>query len=70
MSFADFMRAMPDLPQGEDVAELIDLIEHEPKRGGFLGVQAPRNTIGRWSESANLCTRSVAERLRGEAIQP
>jgi hypothetical protein len=36
--FADFMRAMPDPPPGEDVAELIDLIEHEPKRGGFGGV--------------------------------
>lgn len=37
MSFADFMLAMPDKPPGEDVAELIDLIVHEPKRGGFLG---------------------------------
>lgn len=37
MSFADFMRAMPDPPPGEDVAELIDLIEHQPRRGGFLG---------------------------------
>jgi hypothetical protein len=35
--FSDFMRAMPDPPPGEDVAELIDLIEHEPKRGGFGG---------------------------------
>ena len=37
MPFKDFMRAMPDPPAGEDVAELIDLIQHEPKRGGFLG---------------------------------
>jgi hypothetical protein len=37
VSFADFMRAVPEEPQDEDVAELVDLIEHEPKRGGFLG---------------------------------
>ena len=37
MSFADFMKAAPEDPQDEHVAELIDLIEHEPKRGGFLG---------------------------------
>ena len=37
MPFADFMLAMPDKPPGEDVAELIDLIVHEPKRGGFRG---------------------------------
>ena len=37
MSFADFMRTAPEDPEDEDVAELIDLIEHEPKRGGFLG---------------------------------
>lgn len=38
MSFADFMLGMPDQRSGEDVAELIDLIEHEPKMGGLLGV--------------------------------
>ena len=40
VSFADFMHAAPEDPEDEEVAELIDLIEHEPKRGGFLGVSA------------------------------
>jgi hypothetical protein len=37
VSFADFMQAAPEDTEDEEVAELIDLIEHEPKRGGFLG---------------------------------
>jgi hypothetical protein len=37
MSFADFMQAAPEDSRGEDVAELVDLIEHEPIRGGVLG---------------------------------
>jgi hypothetical protein len=37
LSFDDFMRAVPEDPDDEDVAELIDLIEHEPKRGGWFG---------------------------------
>lgn len=37
MSFSDFMQAALEDPQDEEVAELIDLIEHEPTRGGFLG---------------------------------
>ena len=37
LSFDDFMLAAPEDPEDEEVAELIDLIEHEPKRGGFLG---------------------------------
>jgi hypothetical protein len=37
ISFADFIQAAPEDPEDGEVAELIDLIEHEPKRGGFLG---------------------------------
>jgi hypothetical protein len=37
LSFQEFMHAAPEDTEDEDVAELIDLIEHEPKRGGFLG---------------------------------
>jgi hypothetical protein len=40
VSFADFMQAAPEDLEDEEVAELIDLIEHEPKRCGFLGVSA------------------------------
>jgi hypothetical protein len=52
LSFADFMQAVPEGPQDEDVAELVDLIEHEPKRAASL-VRVPKNTIGTWSESAS-----------------
>jgi len=37
MSFADCMRAVPKESEDDDVEELIDLIVHEPKRGGFFG---------------------------------
>lgn len=37
ISFADLMRAALEHPKDDDVAELIDLIKHEPKRGGFPG---------------------------------
>ena len=43
MSFADFMKAVPEHTQDEELAELIDLIEHEPKRGGFLGVSPEKH---------------------------
>jgi|SRR5687768_6196740 hypothetical protein len=37
MSFEDFMRSVPEEPVDDEVAELVDLIEHEPKRGGLFG---------------------------------
>jgi hypothetical protein len=36
MSYADFMKAAKDDNDDELVAELVDLIEHEPQRGGVL----------------------------------
>lgn len=39
LSYADFMRAVPDQTQDEDAAELVDVIEHEPNKGGFFGVR-------------------------------
>ena len=39
ITFMEFIRQAPDTEDGE-VAELVDLIEHEPKKGGFLGVDA------------------------------
>ena len=39
MSFEDFMLSLPDAPLNEQVAELIDLIEHEPKKGGLFGAR-------------------------------
>ena len=39
MSWTDFMLAAPENTEDEEVAELIDLIEHEPKRGGVFGAR-------------------------------
>lgn len=36
----DFLLSAPDEPVSEEVCELIDLIEHEPKKGGFFGITA------------------------------
>ena len=60
VSFVDFMQAAPEDPEDEDVAELIDLIEHEPKRGGFLGVspEAHDRHVARIRELA----RSISSR--------
>lgn len=62
MSFENFMRTMPDPPPGEDVAELIDLIEHEPKRGGFFGVSP--DEYDRHMERVRELVRSIS---RGQA---
>lgn len=34
------MNLMPEDPTDATVAELVDLVEHEPKRGGVLGASA------------------------------
>ncbi len=33
-----FMDSFSDMKDDEMIDELIDLIEHEPKRGGFMGI--------------------------------
>jgi hypothetical protein len=38
ISFRDFLKQVPDEGTDQDISELIDLIEHEPARGGFMGV--------------------------------
>jgi hypothetical protein len=40
LSFEGFMNLMPEDPTDATVAELVDLVEHEPKRGGVLGASA------------------------------
>ena len=41
LKYWDFVDGLPEgTDQDELVAELIDLIEHEPKVGGFLGMSA------------------------------
>jgi len=42
LAFRDFLLNLPDDIETEDqlVSELVDLLEHEPKVDGFLGVSA------------------------------
>jgi len=37
LSAQRFLELAPEKPDDDLIAELIDLIEHEPKRGGVLG---------------------------------
>jgi hypothetical protein len=39
LTWEQFMDQVPET-EDDDVAELVDLIEHEPKKGGLLGVNA------------------------------
>jgi hypothetical protein len=39
LSWEQVFALVPEQPEDEDVAELLDLIEHEPKNGGLLGVR-------------------------------
>ena len=38
LSFQRFLELVPGEPGDSLVTELVDLVEHEPKRGGILGV--------------------------------
>jgi hypothetical protein len=38
LAFKEFLSSVPAEPLTDDVSELIDLIEHEPKKGGVFGV--------------------------------
>jgi len=60
VSFADFIRGVPEEPQDEEVAELIDLIEHEPKRGDFLGASPEEHD--RHMERIRELARSISRR--------
>lgn len=56
LSFDQFFRLVPEDPEDEQVAELLDLIEHEPKQGGFMGVsrETYERHMGRIRELVNL----------------
>ena len=45
INFSEFLTAFPDDTTDDDIAELIDLITHEPKIGGFMGVSAKEHDI-------------------------
>jgi hypothetical protein len=60
VSFQEFMQAAPEEPDDEDIAELIDLIVHEPKRGGFLG--ASRQEHDRHMARIRELARSISSR--------
>jgi hypothetical protein len=37
VSFEEFMDSVPEMGSDELIDELVDLIEHEPKKGGLFG---------------------------------
>jgi hypothetical protein len=40
LSFDQLFALLPEVQADRDVAELVDLVEHEPKQGGVLGATA------------------------------
>ena len=60
MSWDEFMDRYGESRDDSDVGALVDLIEHEPQRGGFLGV----------SESAWLAHRRQVETILRELESP
>ena len=38
ITFDEFLHEVPDQDHDDLIDELVDLIEHEPKKGGLLGV--------------------------------
>jgi hypothetical protein len=38
ITFSEFLSGVPEKEQDELTEELVDLITHEPQKGGFLGV--------------------------------
>ena len=54
MSWEEFMNRFAE-SEDDLVSDLVDLIEHEPKRGGFLGVNEAR-----WAEYQALLTAAIA----------
>jgi hypothetical protein len=43
ITFDEFLLGTPEDDSDEEISELIDLIEHEPKRGGFMGVSPKKH---------------------------
>ena len=43
ISFEDFLMGVPEETNDEEISELIDLITHEPKKGGFMGVSSSKH---------------------------
>jgi hypothetical protein len=42
MPWAEFISRYGETDQDEEISELVDLIEHEPQRGGAMGVSEDR----------------------------
>ena len=66
LKYWDFVDGLPEgTHQDELVAELIDLVEHEPKVGGFLGMSAKRARKVHGASARNNC---IAQGAVGRAI--
>ena len=62
ISFSEFLNETPEQDEDELIDELVDLIEHEPKKGGILGVKEKEHDM----YLKNIF--NVIERLESEAI--
>ena len=61
ISWDAFIMSAPEGTDDEEIAELIDLIEHEPKVGGLFGVSEGEHSrhMDRVCELANVLARSA-----------
>lgn len=63
LSCEEFMNRFAE-SEDDLISDLVDLIEHEPKRGGFLGVNE-----GRWAEYQALLTATIAALEAGTLLR-
>ena len=63
LSLEQLFDLLPHDTEDEQVSELLDLIEHEPKRGGFMGTSPEEHGrhMGRIRELVNLLAASRAD---------
>jgi len=59
ITFDEFLLGTPEDDSDEEISELIDLIEHEPKRGGFMGVSP--NKHDNYIEKINKLIKDLLE---------
>jgi hypothetical protein len=70
LSYEAFLRALPEIdPAREDaVTELLDVIEHEPARGRFLGLPPAKHDAYLADIQRRITELAAAGRARDQAI--
>jgi len=67
ISFDEFLTIYPDDTDDKDIDALFDLLEHQPKLGGFLGVS--QKTYDLYSQRINEVLKRIDERLKNSPQQ-